>query len=493
MAVLALLGAQGKTLAAPSGAEVVAGDAIVANHQTISGVNIDTLITQSSQRAVIDWASFDIGQDELVRFVQNGVDSVALNRITSGDATQILGQLQANGRLFLVNPSGIVFGSSAQVDVAGLVATTLDIDNTDFMKGEFAFEQTAVNDAEVRNEGTITIGDNGFAYLVAPNVDNSGTIVANLGRVGLATDGTYILDLQGNELIKFSVSPEVLEGSTLSVTNSGSGSLAGKTVVLAASGTETVLSSVVNDGDIQAATSFDMTGDRLTQAGHVEAGDIRLDAEAAIRQSGDMLATGQVDVDAGTDIMMTDGTTTRANGDIRYNADGSLQVANLTSQDGYIGLVADNDVTQTGDIVTTGTSVEVMAGTTAAGGPGSTGDIVMAEGTRTQAVDDIRYTAGRDLTVETLVSQPDDNVELRAGRTIYQNATITAAGQVDVDAGADIVMAGGTTTRTNGDIRYNADGNLQVANLTSRDGYIGLVADNDVTQTGDIVTTGTSV
>ncbi|SFH36440.1 filamentous hemagglutinin N-terminal domain-containing protein [Modicisalibacter xianhensis] len=487
---LSMLGVQAVALGEPNLDRIAEGSATVTANQTVNGINVDTLIEQSSGKAILEWSNFDIDAGELVRFMQNGSDSVALNRI-SGDATQILGQLQANGRLFLVNPNGIVFGDSARVDVAGLVATTLDVANQDFLQGNYRFEGPAQPGAEIRNSGTIDIDDNGFVYLVAPDVDNRGAIRANLGRVGLATDGSFTLDLKGTELVSFQVTEEQLETSATQVSNAGS--LVGDVVILQANEADKVMSSVVNSGNITAATAFDMVGGRVAQEGTLTAGDVALRASDSVLQSGDISATGRVDIDADVDIVMTQTAETRAGGDIRYNADDDLTVNTLTSENGYIGLIADNQFVQTGDITTRGTSVEVMAGTEAAGGPGSTGDIVMAEGARTQAVDDIRYQAGRDLTVGMLASRPDDDIELTAGRNLYQRADIVAAGSVTVEAGNDIVMARDSMTRAGSDIRYNADGNLTVASLDSDTGYIGLLADASIMQTGNISTGGSSV
>ncbi|MFC3291381.1 filamentous hemagglutinin N-terminal domain-containing protein [Modicisalibacter luteus] len=477
-------------IAAPSQGRVVEGSATVSTNVSAEGINIDTLIEQFTDKAIIEWGSFDIDAGELVRFMQNGVNSIALNRI-SGDATQILGQLQANGRLFLINPNGIVFGESARVDVAGLVASTFDIANDDFMRGDYLFEASGQRGASINNSGSIDIDDNGFVYLIAPEVENRGIIRANLGQVGLATDGNYTLDLKGSELIKFQVSEALLESTAARVDNSGS--LVGDVVVLQANGADDVMASVVNSGNVTAATAFSMAGGQVEHSGSLLAGDVTLTASDSIRQRGGITSTGRVDVDADVDISMTAGAETRASGDIRYNADDDLTVSTLTSESGYIGLVADNQFAQIGDVTTRGTSVEVMAGTEEAGGPGSTGDIVMAEGTRTEAVDDIRYEAGRDLTVGTLISQPDDDIELMAGRNLYQRADIVAAGNVSIKAGNDIVMDSQTSTRAGNDIRYNADGKLTVASLASDAGYIGLLADESIVQNGDISTDGSSV
>ncbi|NTV67688.1 MAG: filamentous hemagglutinin N-terminal domain-containing protein, partial [Chlorobaculum sp.] len=132
---------------------------------TISVSGNATLINQGSARAVLDWRSFDISPGELVQFIQPGASSVALNRITGGDATTILGQLTANGRVFISNPNGVVFGQGAKVDVAGLLATTLSIDADSFMQGSNAFTQAnGIPSSFVVNRGEIVVKDNGFCF-----------------------------------------------------------------------------------------------------------------------------------------------------------------------------------------------------------------------------------------------------------------------------------------------------------------------------------------
>ena len=112
-------------------------------------------------------------------------NAIALNRVTGGlGPTQILGALDANGRVFVVNRDGIIFGAGAVITTAGFLATTHDIRNEDFMAGRFNFQIPGRPDASIVNMGTITATSGGFAALVAPGVRNTGTITATLGTVG---------------------------------------------------------------------------------------------------------------------------------------------------------------------------------------------------------------------------------------------------------------------------------------------------------------------
>ncbi len=131
----AMLAAYGSLASAalPTGAVVVAGDASVA----VAGNRMT--VTQASQNAVLNWQSFSIGAGQAVQFMQPNSQSVALNRVIGTDPSSILGSLSSNGKVFLVNPHGILFGQHAQVNVNGLVASTLDIGDADFMAGRYAF------------------------------------------------------------------------------------------------------------------------------------------------------------------------------------------------------------------------------------------------------------------------------------------------------------------------------------------------------------------
>ena len=165
--------------ASPQDGVVQYGDITITQN---SGSAIDTLITQQSQKGIIDWRSFSIGSTEHTHFAQPNASAITLNRVTGGDVSSILGQLTATGRIMLVNPSGIFFGPNARIDVSGLIATTANISNANFLSENYTFTQGSV-DARIINQGHIKIADNGMMYMVAPGVENSGVIEARLGKV----------------------------------------------------------------------------------------------------------------------------------------------------------------------------------------------------------------------------------------------------------------------------------------------------------------------
>lgn len=170
--------AAGVALANPTGPVVVSGQASF-NQQG------SALSVTNSANAIIHWQGFSIGPAEITRFIQPSASSAVLNRVVGGVPSDILGALQSNGRVFLINPSGIVFGAGAQIDVAGLVASTLNITNEDFLSGRLRFAETP-GAGSVVNQGAIRTAPRGNVYLVAPNVETSGVITSPQGEIILA-------------------------------------------------------------------------------------------------------------------------------------------------------------------------------------------------------------------------------------------------------------------------------------------------------------------
>src|SRR5438046_6447649 len=163
-------------------------------------------ITQATPKAIINCTGFSIGSNERVRFIQPGSTATALNRVVGGETSQILGQLLANGRIFLINPNGIIFGAGAQVNVGSLLATTLSISDADFMAGNYVFRRENGNLSSIVNLGTLRAADGGFIALSAPGVVNQGTITARLGTVHLSSAERLTVDFSGDGLVRFDVS-----------------------------------------------------------------------------------------------------------------------------------------------------------------------------------------------------------------------------------------------------------------------------------------------
>ncbi|MFC7298051.1 filamentous hemagglutinin N-terminal domain-containing protein [Herminiimonas aquatilis] len=174
----ACMGISGVAQAAPSDPTVVNGQVTFSQQGNVFSIT-------NSPNAIINWGSFSIAQGEIVRFLQQSGNSAVLNRITGQDPSRIMGALQSNGRVYLINPNGILFGGGAQINVNGLVASTLDIGNADFIAGKNKFFSGATAGSVV-NEGAITTPSGGKVFLIAPDVTNSGLITSPQGEVVLA-------------------------------------------------------------------------------------------------------------------------------------------------------------------------------------------------------------------------------------------------------------------------------------------------------------------
>lgn len=203
MMVSALLAGTTISFASPSGGQVTTGSA------TITQNNSTTTIKQSSNKASINWQDFNIGKNETVNFEQPSASSVTLNRVVGADRSLIQGSMNANGQVILVNPNGVVFTKGSQVNVGGLVASTLNITDENFQSGNYIFEGDSQN--SVINMGTIKALSGGHIVLAGKTVKNDGLIQATMGRVELVGGSKISLNLNGNSLVKLTIEQGVYD------------------------------------------------------------------------------------------------------------------------------------------------------------------------------------------------------------------------------------------------------------------------------------------
>ena len=193
--------------ATPEGGTVVNGSASFDQQ----GNNLTITNTPGT---IINWQKFSIQTEETTRFVQQTSDSAVLNRVVGQDPSQILGKLQSNGRVFIVNPNGIVFGTDSVIDVSGLAASTLNLSNEDFLSQNLNFTGDGTN-GNLSNEGAITTSEGGFVYLIASNVENHGVIKSPKGEVILAAGHSVQLVSSDNPDIRVTLTAP--EGEALNV------------------------------------------------------------------------------------------------------------------------------------------------------------------------------------------------------------------------------------------------------------------------------------
>jgi len=178
------------------------GENVVAGQAGFERVGSNLIITQGTQRVIINWQDFSNANGDLTKFIQPNSSAAALNRVVSGNLSSLLGDLEANGHIYLINPNGIVVGAGANINTQSFIASTLDVADADFMNGG---DLNFVGDSQktIENLGTIN-GGNGDVFLIAKHVDNSGTIKAE-GHVGLAGANDVILKASGDERLNVRV------------------------------------------------------------------------------------------------------------------------------------------------------------------------------------------------------------------------------------------------------------------------------------------------
>ena len=239
----------------PTGGKIVSGQgAIVTNGNAMT-------IHQSTDKLIANWQSFSIGKDAAVTFLQPGASSVALNRVVGQVPSQILGSLNANGQVFLVNPNGVLIGQGGSVQTGAFVASTLGLTDQDFLAGKYHFS----------GEGRAIVNQGGIkgnvVALIAPSVINEGTIK---GNTVLAAGTDALLDFDGDGLLSVQVKASTL--ATL-VENKGLIQADGGTAILTAKGASDALQGIVNNtGTVQARTIANKKG-RILLLGDMDHGE----------------------------------------------------------------------------------------------------------------------------------------------------------------------------------------------------------------------------
>ena len=349
--------------ALPTGGQVAAGQA------GISQSGAQMTVQQASQRAVINWQSFNIGQNASVQFVQPGKDAVALNRVQGNDPSQILGQLKANGQVFLLNPNGVLFGANARVDVGALVAGAMKISDEDFMAGRYRFTD---GQGSVVNQGQINARDAGFIALLAPEVRNEGIIRARQGTVMLAAGEAITLHHNASGwgvVVDRGAYKALVENKQLISAEDG-------TVFISARAVGALQQAVINNSGTIEAKGATRVGGKIRLSADVVRNSGSIDASAAPAAPGqDKSKGGDIQI-AASEFVNTGAI--RANGDVG----GSIAVAAMQSlrNEGTLDAQGSNGaggqvtLTSGGQLVqTTGASVSVRAENTTASATG--GDV----------------------------------------------------------------------------------------------------------------------
>lgn len=487
--------------AVPEGGHVVAGEIEIARG---SQQRLD--IVQRSARGAIDWQSFNIGAGEHVNFAQPSAEAVTLNRVMGGDPSAIFGRLTSNGRVFLVNPNGVLFGATAQVDVGGLLATTAGLSNEDFLADRLVFDRSGSRSASIVNQGRISTAAGGLVALVAPGVENSGAINARLGRVTLAAGDTFTLDLYGDQLVTLAVSDAKLEeiaGAGGGAGRGPSGSFVRNSGVIAADGgrvwlttnaAREVVDGVVNlSGSIRARSLENRNGEIVLVGQRVEvAAGAVLDVSAAEArgEGGSILIRSETDTQfagratAGGGALGGDGGLIEISGNNRLTFRGD---ASATAPHGRPGTVLFDPP----DLrIGVGLDVE----------PDAISRMLQAGTSVTQAATNDLFVNGR---IDGRGGVAGAKLTLNAGRNVELNDDIltnagavevtAAAGKITMGAGSATTMSGGLGAAIltgGGKVTFNAAGDISIENLVTTGGVAATSTGGNVILNQKLVSNG---
>jgi filamentous hemagglutinin family protein len=343
---------------------------VVGGQAAISQAGTTLQVLQSSDRAVINWRDFSIQPNETTRFVQPSASSAVLNRVTSSTPSQLLGTLQANGQVYLMNQNGIFVGQGAVINASSFLATTAEANPSSFMRGE-ALSMEAVSDAGIRNEGTIH-AEGGSIHLLSKHVENLGTLEATEGTVGLYAGNRFYLeqDTGGPIRVRIDMDPSAT-GSRAGVGVDQQGIIRAARVNLEANGN--IYALAIQQSGLVEATGFVTRQD----------GTVVLSAPGGkILQSGTMVAKnsdgsgGQMDL-RGAEVELDLGSILTASGSGVGAGGGAI---NIDSQETSLvrGQLDVSSVSaQGGRLVVTGQRVGFLEGTMSASGGSGGGEVLL--------------------------------------------------------------------------------------------------------------------
>lgn len=419
----------------PTGATILSGVGAIARDGTRMTIN------QTSSKLAVDWRNFSIGPGNSVEFIQPSSSAVALNRVTGSEVSHIQGSLKANGQVFLLNPNGVLFSPTAQVNVGALIASTLDMRQDDFDAGRYRL--TGNNGNAVINQGNLHGAAGGGIALVAARVSNNGNLDAERGSVLLGAGSDVLVDFGG--AVKLAVNRGAVDAL---VDNGGAIRADGGTVIMKAAAAGELASTVINNsGVVQARTLAtgqkgqilllgDMANGRIDIQGTLDASAPKGGDGGFIETSAAHVATSRLSVNAGA-----------APG--RVGGEWLIDPYDYT-----INATAAGNITAA---LNTGTSVTVTTASNTAGygaTASGSGDITVASAISKTAGGDASLTlrADRNIVVNSAISSSAGKLNLTLSSANAAGATV---GGVDINAdlstnGGKLLIGGGSGAVTNG-------------------------------------------
>mgnify|MGYP000081790542 CR=1 FL=1 len=431
---------------------------------TVTTVGNTTTINQTSQRLALDWTQLSTVAGEALSFVQPNAQAIALNRITGTSASSFLGSLTANGQVFILNPNGILFGAGSQVNVGGIVASTLGMNPTDFMNGSNTFTRTS-DRGSVVNQGSMTAAQGGYLAMLAPEVRNEGVMTATLGTALLAAGNKVTLNLDNGSLLGYSIDQGAInalaENKQLIKADGGQ-------VLLSAKALDALTTATVNNtGVIEARTLQNVAG-RIMLMGDMAHGTVNvggtLDASAPSGGNGGFVETSAAQVKVATGAQVTTRAVAGQTGTWLIDpAD-----YNISASGGDI-----SGATLTANLVNTSVSILSSSGAQAAGG----GDINVNDAFSWSA-NTLTLTAARNINFNAVATATGTAGLVMNTATANGTSAAVPGGRVNMALGAGgftgrVDMATGTSLSINGE-SYTIVNSLGAAGVLSANDLQGM-------------------
>ena len=428
--LLAPAGASATTL--PQGGLISVGQGTIVNN---GGSQL--VIKQTTDKLGVNWQSFNVGADGQVVFQQPSKESIALNRVVGSDGSAILGKIDANGQVFLINPNGVIFGKDSQVNVGGLVASTLNITDDDFKKGDYSFTAESSKNGEVTNLGQLQAADGGYVALLGKSVKNNGIIKAKLGSAALAAGDAMTLDFSGDGLVNLQVSKSTLNALT---ENKGLIKADGGSVLMSARASNALTQTVVNNEGIIEATTLDNRSGKIFLDGGFYSGTVNvagtLDASAPDHGNGGFIETSGKTVTISSAVKVTTLAKNGQTGDWLVDPTDFNIVAGSGGQ--TINSIGATTLSSNLE------STNVTLSTDATATPGELGDVNVNA--------DVAWNANTKLTLNA-----HNNVNINAKIIINGNTgglVLNPTGRVNTANGGAVKLNGASTTYTQNGVDY---------------------------------------
>ena len=460
--------------ALPTGANITQGSAQISQNNNSLNIN------QNSQNLSTNWNTFNIGKDATVNFNQPNQSSIAVNRVLDNNASQIMGNLNANGQVFLLNPNGVIFSKTAQVNVGGLVASTLNLSDSDIAQGKFTLKNNG-NAGSVENYGSI-IANGGVVALIAPTVKNHGTIQAHNGTVHLTAADQVTLQLQDGSLVEYQIDLGTLQGL---VENGGAIQADNGAVYLTAQAKNSLSKAVVNHTGIIEANRLEKNAKgEIILLGDMQTGTTTvsgvLKAEGKNGQDGGFIET------SAANIQIQDSTKVSTLSDSGKTGEWLIDPFNVTisnqAQAGNNNVANTFTPSQNDSIINVGTLNSALASNnitvTTAGAGTQAGNINVNADVTWSANTALTLRADNDIHINANITATNNNgkLNLQYGQTtsnINANYYLNNGAKVNLKAGQNF----STQKGANAPINYTVITDLGAAGSTTRTDLQGMSGD----------------